>query len=113
MDPVVGEAMIAEQMGPEAKERLVFHPRPLRAARYHLVFSKQDSEANRLKRAFNRGLAALRASGRYQEIIQQALEAHSSPDAAAILEDKLVNWDQDADGPCYSFSGSTASTRLS
>jgi len=40
-------------------------------------------------------LAKLRESGRYQEIIEKALKAHSSPAAAEILEDKLVNWDED------------------
>lgn len=99
MDAVVGEAMIEEQLGPEARSRLMFHPRPLRSALYHLLFSKDDPDAGRLKRAFNRGLAQLRESGRYQAIIEQALKAHSSEEAAAILEDKLVNWDQDLE-PC-------------
>lgn len=99
MDPVVGEAMINEQMGPEAQERLTFHSRPLRSALYHLLFSQDDPEAGRLKRAFNRGLARLRETGRYQAIIQKALESHSSQDAAAILQDKLVNWDQETT-PC-------------
>ena len=95
MDPIVGEAMLAEQLGPEARESLEFHPRPLRSALYHLPFSREDPEAGRLKRAFDRGLAKLRESGRYQEIIEKALKAHSSPAAAEILEDKLVNWDED------------------
>jgi polar amino acid transport system substrate-binding protein len=95
MDPVVGEAMIANHLGPEARAQLDFHPRPLRSALYHLPFSRDDPEAGRLKRAFNRGLANLRESGRYQEIIENALEAHSSSAAAAILQEKLVNWDED------------------
>ena len=99
MDPVVGEAMIAEQLGPTARDRLEFHPHPLRSALYHLPFSRDDPEAGRLKRAFDRGLAKLRESGRYQEIIQNALEAHSSSAAAAILEEKLVNWDENP-GSC-------------
>ncbi len=99
MDPVVGEAMIGEQLGPEARARLEFHPKALRSALYHLPFSRDDPEAGRLRRAFDRGLAKLRESGRYQEIIENALKAHSSPAAAAILEDKLVNWDEDP-SPC-------------
>lgn len=99
MDPVVGEAMISEQLGPEARARLEFHPRPLRSALYHLPFSREDPEAGRLRRAFDRGLAKLRESGRYQKIIEIALKAHSSPAAAAILEEKLVNWDEDP-SPC-------------
>jgi len=99
MDPVVGEAMIGEQLGPEARARLEFHPKALRNALYHLPFSRDDPEAGRLRRAFDRGLAKLRESGRYQEIIENALKAHSSPAAAAILEEKLVNWDEDP-SPC-------------
>ena len=99
MDPVVGEAMIGEQLGPEARARLEFHPKALRSALYHLPFSRDDPEAGRLRRAFDRGLAKLRESGRYQDIIENALKAHSSPAAAAILEDKLVNWDEDP-SPC-------------
>jgi polar amino acid transport system substrate-binding protein len=99
MDPVVGEVMIAEQLGPVARSRLDFHPKPLRTALYHLLFPEDDPESGRLKRAFNRGLAQLRESGRYQELIEQALQSHSSPEAAAILKDKLVNWDADPD-PC-------------
>ncbi|WP_372998276.1 substrate-binding periplasmic protein [Marinobacter sp.] len=99
MDPVVGEAMIAEQLGPDARAQLTFHPRPLRSALYHLPFSREDPEAGRLKRAFDRGLARLRESGRYQEIIENALKTHSSAAAAAILEEKLVNWDEEP-GAC-------------
>lgn len=99
MDPVVGEAMIADLLGPEARAGLEFHPRPLRTALYHLPFSKDDPEAGRLKRAFDRGLAKVRENGRYQEIIEDALNAHSSPAAAEILEEKLVNWDEEA-SPC-------------
>ena len=99
MDPVVGEAMIAEQLGPEARARLEFHPKALRSALYHLLFSRDDPEAGRLKRSFDRGLAKLRESGRYQEIIEKALRAHSSSAAAEILEEKLVNWDEDPN-PC-------------
>lgn len=91
--------MIAEQLGPEARARLEFHPKALRSALYHLLFSRDDPEAGRLKRAFDRGLAKLRESGRYQEIIEKALRAHSSSAAASILEEKLVNWDEDPD-PC-------------
>ena len=54
MDPVVGEAMIAHHLGPEAGARLEFHPRPLRSALYHLPFSRDDPEAGRLKRTFDR-----------------------------------------------------------
>lgn len=99
MDPVVGEAMISEQLGPEARASLEFHPKALRSALYHLPFSRDDPEAGRLRRAFDRGLAKLRESGRYQEIIEDALKGHSSPAAAAILEEKLVNWDEDPT-PC-------------
>lgn len=100
IDPVVGENMIAEQLGPKARERLTFHPKPLSNAFYHLPFSREDPKADYFRRAFDRGLSKLRETDLYQAIIESALEAHSSPSAAAILENKLVNWDKDT-GPCY------------
>lgn len=88
MDPVVGEAMIRNQFSSQAY-RLTFHPKPLRSAFYHLLF---NAEAADLRQAFNEGLTKLRESGRYRAIIEKAVAENSTPVAARILEDKLVNW---------------------
>lgn len=98
MDPVVGEAMIRNQLGAQSV-RLTFHPKPLRKAFYHLLFDKDDPEADSLRHAFNRGLKTLRESGRYETIIEEALAENSPPVAAKILEEKLVNWDSEST-PC-------------
>ncbi|MDF0750176.1 transporter substrate-binding domain-containing protein [Marinobacter sp. 71-i] len=92
MDPVVGEAMIRNQFASQAS-RLTFHPKPLRKAFYHLLFAKKSPDAPDLKRAFDQGLRTLRESGRYEAIIENALTENSSPIAAKILEEKLVNWE--------------------
>jgi len=92
MDPVVGEAMIRNQFTSQAP-LLTFNPKPLRKAFYHLLFDREYAEAQELRLAFNRGLEALRESGRYQKIIENALAENSSPAAAGILEEKLVGWD--------------------
>lgn len=95
MDPVVGEAMIRNQFASQAS-RLTFHPKPLRNAFYHLLFAKKSPDAPDLKRAFDQGLITLRESGRYEAIIENALAENSSPIAAKILEEKLVNWESES-----------------
>ena len=99
MDPVVGETMIMQQLGPVAASRLTFHPKPVRTAFFRLPFSRNDEKSARLIQAFNKGLASLRESGRYKAIIDEALEAFSSPKAEAILRERLASWEEHP-GPC-------------
>lgn len=89
MDPVVGEAMIRNQFASQAYQ-LTFHPKPLRSSVYHLLFNAESAD---LRQAFNDGLTTLRNNGRYQAIIEKAVAENSTPVAAQILNDKLVNWD--------------------
>lgn len=89
MDPVVGEAMIRNQFASQAYQ-LTFHPKPLRSSVYHLLFNAESAD---LRQAFNDGLTTLRNNGRYQAIIEKAVAENSTPMAAQILNDKLVNWD--------------------
>lgn len=103
MDPVVGEAMIRNQFASQAS-RLTFHPKPLRNAFYHLLFAKKSPDAPDLKRAFDQGLRTLRESGRYEAIVENALAENSSPIAAKILEEKLVNWESES-LPCSPSTG--------
>lgn len=98
MDPVVGEAMIRNQLAPHAL-RLAFHPRPLREALYHLLFDKEGAAGYDLMETFNRGFKTLRESGRYKAIIEQVLAENSSPVAARLLVKKLVNWNSES-SPC-------------
>jgi polar amino acid transport system substrate-binding protein len=93
MDPVVGEAMIKNQL-PAQASRLSFHPKPLRKAYYHLLFDKNSDRASELKHAFDQGLAALRESGRYEAIIAKAIAENSQPVAADILRQKLMDFGQ-------------------
>ncbi|WP_150913577.1 substrate-binding periplasmic protein [Marinobacter halotolerans] len=91
MDPVVGEAIIKNQL-PAQSFRLAFHPKPLRQAHYHLLFDKDSTKAPELRRAFNQGLAELRESGRYEAIIANAIAANSQPATAEMLRHKLVDF---------------------
>ncbi|POZ62777.1 substrate-binding periplasmic protein [Chromobacterium alticapitis] len=45
----------------------------------YLIVSRQRPDAEQLLRQFNQGLTALRRSGRYQQLLQQAIDAPASP----------------------------------
>mgnify|MGYP000982639690 CR=1 FL=1 len=52
----------------------------VRSAPYSLLFSKKAPNAEELLAAFNEGLAELKASGRYQEILDDAASGkYSTP----------------------------------
>lgn len=107
MDPVVGEAIIKRQFAVHASS-LTFHPKPLRRAFYHLLFEKDSPDANRLKRAFDKGLQTLRKNGRFQQIVEQALAANSSSVAVEVLMQKLINWEATSN-PCSPATDDTSS----
>lgn len=64
-DPLVGRRILLEEFGLKAAEAVTYDPRPLTAVTGHLLFSKNAENVEELLAAFNRGLAKLKASGRY------------------------------------------------
>ena len=76
MDKVVAFDMLHSQFSREERQRLSFHPLPLRSDSLHLLLSKQvPGNAERMAR-FNRGLKALQDSGKVSQYlleIQQPL----------------------------------------
>ena len=64
---VVGLRTIRGIFGPEGLEKVTFHPKPLFAVTGHLLVSKKNENAEEIIEAFNRGLAALKESGRYEQ----------------------------------------------
>lgn len=63
--PLVARRLLLDKFGRAASELLTYHPKPLTAPTGHLLFSKNGENAEALLAAFNRGLAKLRANGRY------------------------------------------------
>lgn len=64
-DPLVGQKVLLQKFGVEARESVTYHPKPLTAATGHLLFSKKAKNVEELVATFNRGLATLKSSGRY------------------------------------------------
>ncbi|WP_108648913.1 substrate-binding periplasmic protein [Dongshaea marina] len=64
----VGQAMI-HQLGLTGK--IQASNKPLRQVDYHLIISKKNPQGSALVERFNKGLAKLKASGRYQKLLEQ------------------------------------------
>lgn len=79
VDRYVGIELIKRRFAGEAN-RFWYCETPVRAAPYSLLFSKKAPNAKELLAAFNEGLAELKASGRYQEILDDAASGkYSTP----------------------------------
>ena len=65
--PLSGQTLLRSSFGPEVAETVTFHPKALVAPTGHLLFSKQLENGEELVASFNRGLAKLRESGRYEQ----------------------------------------------
>ncbi|MDO6684340.1 MULTISPECIES: substrate-binding periplasmic protein [unclassified Agarivorans] len=72
-DIMVGKTLIQQHFTAEQAALFTYHPKPIQQTYTHVIFSKKNSERNQLLlAAFNRGLAKLKSSGRYQQIIDNA-----------------------------------------
>lgn len=79
MDPLTGLQMIDQLFSEAEAGQLTYHPRPIRQASYHLIFSRQQDNGGELARQFNQGLADLRSSGRFDEILDNQLGDSQRP----------------------------------
>lgn len=52
----------------ESQLPITYHPKPIITAEYHLLISKKSTNALKLIKTYNEGLALLKKSGRYNEI---------------------------------------------
>ncbi|WP_263146818.1 transporter substrate-binding domain-containing protein [Pseudomonas sp. RIT-PI-AD] len=80
LDPVVGRHLLRNQLDSTARATLTYHPRALKVDSLHLLLSRQVPGNAELLARFNRGLAALRASGeldRYLQELQRPLAERS------------------------------------
>lgn len=64
--------IIKKEFSSEEQSRIVAHPKPLIKSHYYAVFYKQLSP--RLIHAFNDGINQLRKSGKYDQLLYQALQ---------------------------------------
>jgi polar amino acid transport system substrate-binding protein len=76
MDKVVAFALLNDRFSSAERRQMSFHPRPLRSDSLHLMLSREIPGNAELMARFNKGLAALRDSGRtarYLMEVQQPL----------------------------------------
>lgn len=71
-DRAVGYAMLRRLFSPEERAAISHHPRLLNTESLHLLFRKDDAQAERLREVFNAGLRRLAANGELERL-QQAL----------------------------------------
>ncbi len=69
----VGLHLIKTQLPPEEAEQLTYHPRPINVSDLCLLLSRNRPENQEYFNHFEKGLAALKASGRYDELMKEAL----------------------------------------
>lgn len=69
-DKYAGFAILNENFSQAEVARIVTHPLPTSVAEYTVLFTRANSNGQRMNEIFNRGLAELKRSGRYDEIIQ-------------------------------------------
>ena len=79
-DQAVGSRLI-EQLS--LSTLITYHPRPLKRVTYHVLISRRTGRGEALIKAFNAGLASLKASGRYNEILGTLQHAEPVPSSTA------------------------------
>jgi polar amino acid transport system substrate-binding protein len=73
MDRVAGNALLRERFTPEESGLLTFHPSPLYRDAMYLLLSRKRPQNRQLIRTFNAGLEKLRASGKLEAYLKEAL----------------------------------------
>ncbi len=69
----VGQALIKSLFPPEETATITYHPRPVNEGPLHLIV-KINAKGQEWMDVFNRGLANLKASGQYDQILRHAIE---------------------------------------
>jgi polar amino acid transport system substrate-binding protein len=70
---VLGLELLNTKFTSEERDLITYDPKPLFESPGHLMFSKHEEQAKELVTIFNRGLAKLRAEGRYEQLYQNLL----------------------------------------
>lgn len=75
MNTLPGYYMLHKLFKKEVVEMFTNHPKPLRTATLHLLLSKKIKTNKQLLKVFNTGLLELKKSGKYQQYLDELLEA--------------------------------------
>jgi len=69
MATIPAEHILNKHFTTEEVEQISFHPRPLMVESSHLLFLKKSKKSKKLLKAFNKGLSAIKESGKYEAIL--------------------------------------------
>ncbi len=70
----VGLTCIKENFPADTADTITFHPKPIRSATLHGLFTKKNRRGEIYMKLFNQGLKNLKESGRYDEMLQDFKE---------------------------------------
>lgn len=70
----IGLELINNNLTPEQAAKITFHPKPFHEKEYHLLLTKSRPESAASIEKFNKGLAKLKASGKYDQYLREANE---------------------------------------
>ncbi len=72
-DPIVGYSQIRNTFSPEEAALFTHHPRELQSTTLSLIISRQSEDGRQLMAKFNSGLKKLKASGRYERMLEDVM----------------------------------------
>ncbi|OOF17965.1 hypothetical protein BZJ17_16615 [Salinivibrio sp. IB574] len=67
----IARGLLTEHFSPQERDIIVQHPRPFTESPLHVIVSKNIEHTEEIILAINRGLEALRESGRYQALLDE------------------------------------------
>lgn len=78
MDRIVGQRMLRKQFSRKERQKVAWHPRPVRLDRLRLLLSREVPENAERIEAFNEGLREMRLNGEIEEILVRAMDRKRS-----------------------------------
>ncbi len=75
---VVGLELLRTKFGPNVIHQVSYHPRPLSSKEGFILFPKNKPGSEQLQKAFNAGLAKLKADGTYEQMLENLLSGYYS-----------------------------------
>ncbi|WP_181905244.1 substrate-binding periplasmic protein [Aestuariispira insulae] len=74
------EYVLKTEFSPEEANQITYHPTPFEEPEFFLLFGKVNPRATEYRDAFNRGLAVLRQSGRFEQYFEESRRGDYLPD---------------------------------
>ncbi|MDM8516805.1 transporter substrate-binding domain-containing protein [Desulfobacterales bacterium HSG16] len=72
LDLNVGYAILNQHFAPDEIEKITYHSKPLVSNLYHLILSKKVERNGRMMELFSEGLKQLKASGKYDQFLEES-----------------------------------------